>query len=86
MLHTPWSLVLSLCFTYGVLLSIIDLMVIDCIYPIIQGISTAIVFVRVEMGLSYDDDNGSLKTDIRFERNKNITTTTQSFGHLDIEC
>jgi hypothetical protein len=40
-----------------VLLSIIDLMVFDYIYPIKQGISSAIVLVRVEMGLIYDVDS-----------------------------
>ena len=43
------------------------------IYPIMQGISTAIVLVRVEMGLSYDVDNKTSKTTLRFaasERSK----------------
>ena len=34
-------------------------MVFDYIYPIIQGISTAIVLVRVEMGLTYDVDSNT---------------------------
>ena len=52
-----------------VLLSIVDLMVqvFDYIYLIMQGISTAIVLVRVEMGLTYDVDNESSKTEIRLQ-------------------
>ena len=46
-----------------VLLSIVDLMGFDYIYLIVQGISTAIVLVRVEMGLTYDVNNESSKTD-----------------------
>lgn len=41
-------------------------MVIDYIQPIMQGISTAIVLVRVEMGLAYDVDDKASKTPIRF--------------------
>ena len=43
------------------------------IYPFMQGISTAIILVRVEMGLSYDVDNKTSKTTLRFaasERSK----------------
>ena len=50
-----------------------NLMVFIIIYPIMQGISTAIVLVRVEMGLSYDVDNKTSKTTLRFaasERSK----------------
>ena len=51
-----------------ILLSIVDLMVSHFVYPIIQGISTAIVLVRVEMGLIYDiaDNTKRSKTPIRF--------------------
>jgi hypothetical protein len=56
-----------------VLQSIVDLMVFDYIYPIMQGISTAIVLVRVEMGLTYEVDN---KTSIiRFATSNNHDTT-----------
>jgi hypothetical protein len=53
-------------------------MVFDYIYPIMQGISTAIVLVRVEMGLSYDVDNKTLNTlpvaAIRFAASSNHDT------------
>ena len=53
--------------------SIVDLMVFDYIYPIMQGISTAIVLVRVQMGLTYEVDN---KTSIiRFATSNNHDTT-----------
>ena len=51
------------------------MLVFDYIYPIIQGLSTAIVLVRVEMGLAYDADK-TIKTSLRFatsEGNKDDT-------------
>jgi hypothetical protein len=45
-------------------------MVFDYIHPITQGISTAIVLVRVEMGLTYVDNKTS-NTVIRFAASSN---------------
>ena len=49
-------------------------MVFDYIYLILQGISTAIVLVRVEMGLSCDVDSETLNTVIRFAASSNDDT------------
>ena len=49
-------------------------MVFDYIYPIMQGISTAIVLVRVEMGLSYDVEIETIRTAMRFAASGNSDT------------
>ena len=48
------------------------------IYPIMQGISTAIVIVRVEMGLSYESDNETSTTLINFASSNNSDDTLPS--------
>ena len=54
----------------------------DNIYPLMQGISTAIVLVRVEMGLTYDADivpvvikHQSLRRPLGFQHPRAANTT-----------
>ena len=56
-------------------------MVFYYIYPIMQGISTVIVLVRVEMGFTYgvdSDDNEISKTAIDFASSTATTTPSSS--------